>query len=203
MKVKIAIAAAFLAILSSCIPSVYPLYSPDTIVKEPLLNGTWISEDSDTWEFTAQQDHSYRLVYTANGQAATLEANLVKLNDQYYMDFYPVSVAANKDALFNKGFFGDLEKNGFYFIHFFPVHTFAKVDVKGDQIGIRLFNPDFLDDLFEQRKVRIRHETGKDGNTLLTASTRDLQKFIIKYGNEQKAFDEDALELIKSAKANN
>lgn len=197
MKVKIAIAAAFLAILSSCIPSVYPLYSPDTIVKEPLLNGTWISAENDTWEFTMQDNHSYRLVYTANNQPAILEAYLVKLDGQYYMDFYPVSVAANKDAIFNKGFFGELEKNGFYFMHFFPVHTFAKVNVQGNQMGIRLFNPDFLDDLFEQRKVRIRHETGKDGNTLLTAPTRDLQKFIIKYGNEQKAFDEDALGLTR------
>ena len=53
-------------------------------------------------------------------------------------------------------------------MHLFPVHTFAKVNI-------------------EQNKIKISHE--KSGqNIILTASTGELQKFVVKYGSDEDAF---------------
>ena len=50
----------------------------------------------------------------------------------------------------------------------------------------------WLADLLKNNKIRISHETihkkYQDDSYILTASTDELQKFLIKYGNDPNAF---------------
>lgn len=198
MKTSIIFATLLLLGLSSCIPSIYPLYSPDTVVAHPAVAGTWKTDENDPWKFTLQKDGSYQLVMTSDGQEAVFSVHLVKLDGLYYMDFFPVTVGKKEGGMFGNDYFGDFGKNTFYFIHFVPAHIFAKVELGDRSLQIKLYDPDFIADLFKQRKIRIHHETTTDGQILLTAHTDELQKFIIKYGNDPKAFeDENTLLLTK------
>jgi hypothetical protein len=55
------------------------------------------------------------------------------------------------------------------------------------------YGEDWLEELFEQNRIRIKHETvtspGYD-RQVLTASTDELQKFIRKYANDPKTVEE-------------
>ena len=48
-------------------------------------------------------------------------------------------------------------------------------------------NESFLKTLFEQNRARLEH-VERDDQILLTAQPEDLQKFIIKFSDEEKAF---------------
>ena len=63
------------------------------------------------------------------------------------------------------------------------------------------FKTEWLEDLFKQRKIRIKHEVIKDDEILLTASSKDLQKFVLKYEEEKKAY-KDGDEYIKKTTTN-
>ena len=74
-------------------------------------------------------------------------------------------------------------------IHMIPAHTIARIDfVSEDEVVIAWFNEDWLKDLFEENRVKIDHEVIRTAEEnfskeyVLTASTDELQKFIIKYG---------------------
>lgn len=191
MKTSIIFGTLLLLGLSSCIPSIYPLYSPETVVTHPSVAGTWTADEEGPWKFTLRDDKSYQLVTTEDGQTASFSVHFVKLGDQLFMDFFPETIGDSKSVLLGKSYFGDLEKNSLYFMHFVPVHTFAKVEISAKSMLIKFYDPDFVKDLFEQRKIRIRHETGSDGQIILSAQTKELQKFLMKYGNDPKAFTSD------------
>jgi len=74
-----------------------------------------------------------------------------------------------------------------------PTHSLAKIDLSGGNITISWYNEEWLIGLFNKNKIRIAHERVpydpdlKDPESMqviLTAQTGELQKFIIKYGND-------------------
>ena len=67
------------------------------------------------------------------------------------------------------------------------MHTFAQVVQKGDSLELNFMDETFLKRLFEQNRARIEH-VERDDQILLTAQPEDLQKFIIKFSDEEKAF---------------
>ena len=73
--------------------------------------------------------------------------------------------------------------------HHIPVHTLARVQYNSDSILLYWFAEEWLTELFEENRIRIKHETVESGDYarhVLTASTDDLQKFIKKYVNGPK-----------------
>ena len=74
-------------------------------------------------------------------------------------------------------------------IHLVATHSLALVEMSGDgQLVIGWFNDQWLETLFRERRVKISHEIVKGANDetgteyVLTASTDELQKFVLKYG---------------------
>jgi len=76
------------------------------------------------------------------------------------------------------------------------MNTFAKVIIEDDQIGLSMFNGDFLEKLLKQNRIRIKHEKVED-SYVLTASSKELQKFVLKYAEDEDAFPEPEM-LVKS-----
>lgn len=191
-----------LLFFSSCVPSLHPLYHGYDRIEVAELEGKWISDSKDIWEFTKVKDKpSYILRYSEHleeehspeSSLAILEANIVKLGGYYFMDLYP---GDNKS-------FDNL--NDMLEIHLLAVHTFAKLEIIDGQLYIYHMDPQWLEKLFKENKIRIKHEiivdkanvTSPDNvfkspmaykNIILTASTNELQKFISKYANDENAY---------------
>ena len=77
--------------------------------------------------------------------------------------------------------------------HHIPVHTLARVQYSRDSILLYWYGDEWLNELFEQNRIRIKHETVENHDydrQVLTASTDELQKFIKKYANDPKTSEE-------------
>lgn len=181
--------------LHGCIPSFHPLYTDDTLVFREDLLGVWQGEDEDRWVFTRRGDRFYALAHTdENGKTGYFEAGLVRLGDHYFFDLFP----GQKPKATTGG--GPLGKTEWFFegddeliqFHLLPVHTFARVRWTGENVHLEWLGSEWLDNLLDERRIRIRYEQS-DGRRVLTASTRELQKFLTKYGAEDRAFTELAV----------
>lgn len=210
MKYKIAIIILVFLFIQSCIPSIHPLWTQDKLVFEENLLGEWVQEDEDVkyvWNFSGGFDkkenlaEGYDLIYKEDESEAKFDIHLVKLGDHLFFDIFPDEVdnlkfedktlavpLSIKRFGSSKSEQPDIHLNSLYFEHLLSVHTFAKVEIKKDEVKIFRFDMEWLGDLFEQRKVRIKHEETSDGQIVLTASTEDLQKFFEKYADDEKAY---------------
>ena len=45
--------------------------------------------------------------------------------------------------------------------------------------------------LIEEKKIRISHETDAEDDMTITASTKELQQYLLKYGDEPSAYEND------------
>ena len=148
-----------------------------------------------------QLPSDYELIIKDGKSEAKFEIHLVNLGDHLFFDILPDDIEYLKFEDKTLGVpiefsgFGDskakepdIHLNSLYFQHMMPVHTFAKVEIEKDEVKIYRFDQEWLDDLFKQRKVRIKHEETSDGQIILTASTSDLQKFFEKYAEDENAY---------------
>lgn len=208
-KRLIFIAIISIAVLSGCIvTSFYPFYLKEDIQKDTRFNGTWIDDgmlfkdnqfhlaekrkNSDhkkpEWTFKMKKDSSGYKVKVANvkGMEEFTNYNVTafKIGKHQLLDFKIDEVES--DYMLAP-------------VHFLPVHSIAKYHFSGDTLIINWFNHDYMKDLFEKSRVRIDH-LKRNHHILLTAKTEDLQKFILRYINDPKAFslqDSFTLKLIR------
>ncbi len=173
-------------LVSGCfIKSLYPFYTKKDIVFDPKIIGTWTDEDSSKWIIKQQMkwpiapDSSFQVeIVEKDGSMGSFNVHLFRLNNQLYLDFYPSGKIGSNDIV---------EEN------IVLTHSLAKITYSKDVIKIQWFNEVWLEKLLDQNKIRIRHEKIYESDLemnsyLLTASTEELQKFIIKYGNDPQAF---------------
>jgi hypothetical protein len=177
-------------LLTQCVPSIHPLYTEKDLVLDDRLVGKWWEgkDADDRWNFTKLPDKEkgYLLELTQkDGKQFVFEAHLVKLGEEYYLDFLPHSSSQELSSQSVKSYFPE----DFYTIHFIPAHTFAKVLINNNSVEIRLFDSEWIDKLIREGKIRIKHESVGELQ-ILTASTAELQKFILKYGQDESAFSE-------------
>jgi hypothetical protein len=65
-------------------------------------------------------------------------------------------------------------------------HTFIKADLKDNSLELRFLNPESLDKMLKADSNILRHERLENGGIVLTASTQELQNFMLKYGVDEK-----------------
>jgi len=164
--------------LSSCnLLSLYPLYTSEVLVRNDRMSGDWrwtVDSSYLDWTFTPpkEDDYEYRLLVThpEEGEEEEYRIHLVQLGDDFYFDIYPG------------------ENRGLLLTEWLACHTFGKVEFRGEAIIYYPFDYDWLKGLFDQRKIRLRHERVSDTRILLTASPEELQKFLLKYGKDENAY---------------
>lgn len=180
---KAIIFAAFttLLLLQSCIPSIYPLYSDDTVVFRKEILGMWIKDDM-SWAFEKEEGDAYvyKLTFKDEDEEATFEVYLVKLGEHYFFDFFNLSPKYE-------------DTDAFAIAPLIRTHSFARLELSGNQMAVHFFDPSWLEELVKQRKIRIKHETTTNGEIVLTAPTRDLQEFVKKYAGEKGAFTDPTI----------
>lgn len=177
MKLRHWIWLALAVLVQSCIPSLHPLYTEDTMVFESSLLGTW-TDGEETYVFEQLKGKTYLFTYMKGPEQEQYEVHLVKLGADYYLDFYS----------HQKG--GFLGNDNLDLAPLIPTHSFAKVRWDEQTMEISHFSElQWLEDLFEQRKIRIKHER-VDDEIILTAGPQELQKFFLKYTNDPNIFTE-------------
>lgn len=179
---KMLVAVGIVVLVLGCVPSLHPLYTEKDVTFDPTLVGVWSEKDkTDTWTFNKSGDNAYELIMTQDGAPGKFEVHLVRLGELLFLDIYPEEP--------------DIKPN-FYKIHLLPVHTFyrIRIDKEKDVLRIAGMNPDWLKENLDEKRITIAHERlGEDvgvGNIVITASTKELQEFVVKHAAE--AFGEPA-----------
>ena len=194
MKAKFFIAAAIIGTgLAGCsIQSLHPIYTDETTVYEASIEGEWLDNDGNIWllenagsvvDSSAERiwtaKNMYLVTFLDNGKKLRLQMFLVKLDDNYFLDFFPWSLYPNELG------------NDLIGSNLLPVHTFAKISFTNDQLLVSQFDGEWLNDLINKNQIKISHEKlsihGQHA-LVLTASTKELQKFVVKYHAEEEAF---------------
>ena len=171
--IKLMVALGLVMLVAGCVPSLHPLYTDEDLVYDPALVGTWTEEESeDTWTFRKSGEKAYDLIYTEGGVPARFDAHLVRVGEFLFLDTYP----GEPDI-----------KNNFYLIHLIPAHTFLRIGIEGDVLRYAMLDLDWLKKMISEKKVDIGHEE-IEGGILLTASTKELQAFFLKYAEDERAF---------------
>ena len=209
-------AVALLALIPGCtVLSFYPLYTEDVLVKNDTIIGKWettegfLSSNDDTlvWEITFNKKqwikkpntpfdrgekevpnkYTYSLFLydkSTPDNKSEFQMHLIHLAGETFIDFYPEKWETDNIIL------------GF---HLIGVHTFAKVNITTDSITINWFDADWFANKLEEKKIRIKHEKNSS-NILLTAQPKELQKFVVKYADDENAFDYDSPFVLKPQK---
>jgi hypothetical protein len=188
-------------LLAGCVPiiSLQPLFTKENLTFDEKLLGTWaedVNKPEAGWEFTrlseseaeglppsfrSEVNQFYRLNLTdAEGRKGSLVACLVKLQDRLFLDVFPDKFPSGEQ---------DPEKaklvfNAYFFV---PAHVFVRVDAIGPQLKLRLTNDDEFKKLVEAEPGAVEFTTVED-RPILTASTKELQAFVLKHAANDQLF---------------
>ena len=184
-------------ILSGCfVKSLHPFYKDDDLLFRKEFLGTWTGNDSSSWKIEQHMkstgilqphkpENAYLITYSDKKGTSQFSVHLFNLGNKLFFDFYPEEVESSSEMMAS---------------HLVPMHTVARVEQSSGKITIQWYNEEWLIGMFKQNRIRIAHEkipleSGKsdDDNfqVVLTASTDDLQKFMLKYSDDPKAFNKD------------
>ena len=198
MKTKKLLFYLLAALLVGCIPvmSLYPIYTEKEVVFEEKLLGIWVQQDSNNvWEFKHpdESEKVYELnLYENEVKKGVLTARLAKLDERLLLDVHPTKFPSEQE---------DVEKiklpyNAFFFT---PGHTFAIIDSIEPQLKIRWSIDDELEKLLKEEPNAVKHEL-VEGRVILTASTKQLQSFVLKYADDKRVFPAKVVLTRKESK---
>jgi hypothetical protein len=173
MKKPCLIACAGLAaLLSACIPSVNPFYTDKDVVFDPRLVGSWCEKDDakgSVWQFEKADNQAYKLTITEKGdKQGEFTARLFKLREYHFLDLVPAecNFATNQ---------ADIVAGAM-----FPGHLLVHVSQRSPELKLAFFDFDWLTKHLEENPRSLDHHNEHD-RVLLTAKTRDLQRFVLKH----------------------
>ena len=201
-------------ILESCITSLQPLVTKNTAVTDSRLTGTWNSDshdyiiqkvfESDFYKkhkkdlvglFNFNQDSvlyskSYFIQYVKNNFEYVLFGSVIKLNGEYFMNFTVAGLNRVDTAVSLKT---DRELQSY---------TIARIRFSNSNtITLDFIDGDFLYKQINAGRMKLKHETDQLYDTfLITASTNELQQFILKYCKDDRFFNkENSVTLIRKS----
>ena len=188
MKVKKLLFYLLAALLGGCVPvmSLHSLYTKENVVFEEKLLGTWVDDPNSPetiWEFRRidKTKKEYKLIISDDeNKKGSFVAHLVKLEDSLFLDVFPDEFPCDTE---------DPNKTDWLYNVFFlvPAHTFIKIDSIEPQLKMRLTDDEKMLELLEQDPNAVKHASIED-RLILTASTKELQAFVLKYADDERVF---------------
>ncbi len=188
----------------SCVVSLLPLFDDGYLVSEPGLLGTWkVADGADTWTFEKADGMEYVLTQRqaeydlerppgqgtpstkVPGEMVRFRARLGRLGAGLFLDLVPAE-KGNPEV-----------RNDLYNAHMVPGHTLARVWLDKDSHRIVFMDEDWLTEAIKDGRISLPHVEA-EGFLVLTAPTSGLQTFILKYGEDKRAFPlQSADELLR------
>ncbi len=173
--------------------SLHPLYTEKDVVFEEKLLGRWVDDPNSpetTWKFNRIEEpkNAYNLVFSdKEGKKGSFVAHLVGLHsvrtpreNRLFLDVYPSEPPWEIEDP-NKL---ELPYNYFFLI---PVHTFIKTDFNGPQLKMWLTNDEEMEKFLKEEPNAVKHTFVED-KLILTAPTKELQDFVLKYADDKRVF---------------
>jgi len=188
-------------LLGGCLPvlSLNSLYTEENVVFDQKLLGTWVDDPNSpevTWEFERLEEpnNAYKLVFSdKDDKKGSFIVHLVKLQNRFFLDVYPSELPWEPEDPNNVKWL----YNSFFLI---PVHTFIKIEAIEPQLKMRLTDDDEkIKELLKEDPNAIKHTSIED-RLLLTATTKELQGFVIKYADDVRLFPGEIVLLQRKAK---
>lgn len=219
MKKMIIILAGIVCMaLQSCITSLQPIVTKDTIIKDDRIIGHWQQDDAmieivslqsgkmnDKWkrvfryiqwnpQIEAEKSFDNANVYLVSMRKKEVDyymtMSMTRINGEMFMDLFPILVnPARKPE----------EENMNYDFDFLPSFTIAKLAITANTMTIKFIDGEFIKQQVTSGKASIRHESNAlFGTFLITASSTELQQFMSKYGQDDRLFSkENSITLTK------
>lgn len=177
-KVLLPLCVSILIWIVGCVPSLNPIWTEKDLIFDAALLGTWRDKDSKaTFVFTKTGDKEYRVLQTDdNGVKAEFEVRLAKLKDRRFLDFTIKNVEDDQIKL-----------NDWARFSIIPGHLILLVHATELELRIAAMNPDWLKEHVEKKPKAIATRKHGDG-LVLTASTEELQAFVLKHSGENELF---------------
>ncbi len=197
MKMKLPLYAVALAaiLFSGCIvQSLHPLFMEREYISYPGLVGTWVQMDGEkeqgTWIFGVVSNR-YLLTHTdEGGSKATFMVTAGRLGTNVFLN-----TVLNEPMVAGQ----PTKWNSFAAWHIVPTSAFFKVRTNEHGLTLTGMNLEWLDEQLPQNPKLIGHvyRPVGDGTSfpLLTAPTKDLQKFVAQYADDAKVF-KDEVKLV-------
>jgi hypothetical protein len=161
--------------MTACVPSLQPLYTPETIVFREELAGIWKGEPQkeESWTFTKGENNVYRLNIRDKEDSSLLEARLVKLGDYLFLDLFPDGSALEASKL-----------GEFYRAALVPGHLILQVKL-GAKLELRLMEAESLAEMLKANPKALAHTFVPEERLVITASTAELQAFMKKHAENE------------------
>jgi hypothetical protein len=165
--------AAGMAMLSGCAPavSIHPLYTAQELAANLPVEGNWVEESGEVWRVT-KADDGYDVTVLHAGESPSAEA--------YNVHFFALNGLNYADATSKSD--PGLGVSG---------HVLVKISLQGDRMQVAL-----LDDAWVKKMVQAglapKYETSEsNGQVILTASTSELQEFLLLHAGDPGAWEDD------------
>ena len=158
--------------LTGCAPvSIHPLYTSQDVVADSAFEGNWADDDDQIWQIQKSGDGYDVTAFHAGDSPATevFNVHLLRLKDVEFVD----ATSKSNPNLTIAG------------------HLIAKVSLQGDDLRVATFAEDWLKKAV-QSGTAPQNIAGEDGQVILIAPTRDLQRFVLQHAGDADAWDEEA-----------
>ena len=186
-----------ITLLSGCLSTLHPLFTEKDLVFDPRLIGSWNNGPDDNGSIVfargstenfrdlpqslqAIANKAYAVTMTDKDGEIKYYAFLSRIGNELYLDYYPAETSRQK------------QYDDFFKQHLVKLHSLYHVQFAQNQsLRIRQFDEGFLKNLINNKKIRISHEVMFDGSYLITASTEELQQYVLKYGDVPEAYSNE------------
>ncbi|MGZ5191542.1 MAG: hypothetical protein ACXWCZ_11020 [Flavisolibacter sp.] len=189
-------------IFNSCLDTLYPFFTKNDVVFKSTLTGEWkYASNREKGSVYFESIPKKRLEELApgireisnKGYLATWKDStgkiiknqfvfLTLIGDDLYMDHYPAEM---ENAIPIAQVFTE---------HYVKKHMCYKLSMRsGDVFEMKRLERSFLDDLIEKKQIRIHYVElpSPENKRIITASTAELRQYLLKYGANPKAYNDD------------
>jgi hypothetical protein len=176
----------FLAITASLlcgclITSLHPLYEDKDLVFEPKLLGIWKPDEAnptESWTVEKASEKGYHLTLDDDNYSSLLTAHLARFGTNYFLNLR-ISKSGMKEIR-------DME--GPYLGFLVPAHIFAKVTFSDAHLEAATLDVGKTREFLRKNPAALRYELIENDQIVVTASTKELQDFLLKTANDAGLF---------------
>ena len=165
-----------LIIFTGClITSIHPFFTEDVLVFDPSLVGEWIGEEeNENFIFIKNGEKQYKMLLNEETDTTEFTVHLIKLQNHLFLDLYPHSSEKEDETL--------------YQMHYIPFHSIVLLKQSDSTLQLSSLNHSWMKDQIHSDPTCIAHQMIDDRITL-TASSKELQQFLINHVQTEGAFE--------------